>query len=734
MDARHGGVPLRVQWIQTMRFCQQRPVISWVPAILCMGVLMLTTACRKTACDADLLAAAWASAQPTDHIDAIRVLRDTCDVEAIKEIESAPANNTELPKALLKYWRQTCPADTDANLLRAAHQQAGIAARRALTDACPLNDSPLADKRSFNLAIGRPVLAQLLYHRLNSDGINQELATDIARTIAGPPAIPDGAGSPHIFPAALPPIQEPAQAFIDGLDTQHNTTRIVLSAGSTLATTWQAALGAEQAITWVGLAQQEGSDSHFVEFTAKRSDDAAMGAPDQLILWATADKLYIYQGSRRLLPHPDCLGAAICRAEPTTSGSQTEAAIPWAAIDIKRALAPLDTLPKSILLAGPPELPWTYILPIIEGLQDWRPESLDRLVLKRPAKPPAPVQLEVSDELQSMLALVIHHNYSGHDVTALFDAMRPLGDEYCQMTRGKRHWNKSMAMRFATGDLLKRPKHYLNKFKSGCFNYFRMNDHRPNRDFELVRALFEGQELDCYSVGMLQPFMMHNILSCSSLSFIDFDWRILDAQHQLLALYEQGAFADPAAFDDSLAQVSLSWIAKSQGRPSHPADIESMCSELMRDTCIDHIRQFQDSWFDLERAYLNISSLHDGSYVHTDATRVIYFSNASERAYTSTPQFRRLVRRLGNSLAEGQKAVMIHHTGGVSTFGIYTLVNRGGKHIVDTLCRDPYYNTGGYQKGMRVTDMPTYDIYLDNISQTRRPISCAALLRRHGIR
>jgi len=347
-----------------------------------------------------------------------------------------------------------------------------------------------------------------------------------------------------------------------------------------------------------------------------------------------------------------------------------------------------------------------------------------------PPPPPVTIDLRVSPALQALFVPITKDSYGEDELPALFDQMRELGDAFCSMKHGLDEVDLAAARAFIAPEFV---NVYLNAYKSarrsiesGCWNFFLMNDQHPYRDFELVGALFPSESYDCYSVGFAQPYMMHNVLGCSSLTMIDIDWRVLDAHHRLLTAYDD-ELVETEGLETAIGQVQVSWIAwTGQMRPSYPATVKSFCSTKQFDTCQGHLEDFQGNWDDVKKLQLSLASLDGTHFFQTEVPKVFYLSNAIESMYTTRKEFDTLMESLGGALEVGQHAYLIHHVGGYPNYGIYDLSCTEDGCGVETVCRDVYVATA-----IGATE-PTYDTYFETVTKTKGAApSCRSLWKKH---
>lgn len=362
------------------------------------------------------------------------------------------------------------------------------------------------------------------------------------------------------------------------------------------------------------------------------------------------------------------------------------------------------------------------------------------------ARDPArlPVELRVADTHAALFApLAGRQSFARGELDGVFDGMLKHGDDYCAMLYRQRKFQRAAAEEFIRADHLAefRASHkssYVSKLIAGCFNFFIMNDIRPFLDFELARSLYSGHEYDCYSVGFMQPYIMHNILGCDTLQMLDIDWRIHAAHWQMLRMYGEGAFADRKQALQAIQRLELGWIAFAGPLiRRNPVSLATLCRRN-QDLCLDHLVRFQAGVRSLGGVRLDLAALHDGEFRRSDDFRgsddtgreklkVLYLSNAIEGVYTTRAQFDLLLARVAGTLPDNGRAIYIYHAAGTRALGFYeqrrTDATVAGYEI-KTVCKDQY------RRRDAKNELESYVTHFEKISPTKRPGSCQAALRR----
>jgi hypothetical protein len=352
------------------------------------------------------------------------------------------------------------------------------------------------------------------------------------------------------------------------------------------------------------------------------------------------------------------------------------------------------------------------------------------------APTPLAFTMSVSDDLREDFVLLDSVSVPENTFDALFVSMREEGDRYCSMVVDYLNdpefsYDRTVASAFISETSQKEYSWCCRgcacNVKAGCWNFYRMNDKHPEDDFALVKQRYPSPAgFDCYAVGQVQPYMMHNVLGCDSLTTVDFDWRIQDVHFQLLQAYRADAIGDRMQLEETLGAIQVGWTAfvKEKSRTDN-GSLRTFCSSGQLEECVSHLLDFQDNLATLRIIQLDLAGTHQIHWVETppEMTRVLFLSNAMEPIYTSAEDFDAFMHSLEGALAPGQKAVLIHHVGSYRHFGLYEAKLGDEGLELQTVCRDPYNAT------MDDSTEPFYDTYMDDRSVTVEPVPrCHALL------
>lgn len=330
---------------------------------------------------------------------------------------------------------------------------------------------------------------------------------------------------------------------------------------------------------------------------------------------------------------------------------------------------------------------------------------------------PPDLNLRVSDETRALLVPIEASSYRGSELEPLFASLRDRGDAYCSMVHAidSAERDRSLATRYL------RPGPEFRRYwracpncpgnvRLGCWNYYRTNDRDIDVMFETVKKFSGLESPQCFSVGLTQPYEMHNRLGCSTLTIVDYSWRIQDAHRQVLERVRAGRFVDEKSVIRAVRDVVIGFSHRKDATlPSFKATIDDLCGVREgRRTCARRFVEFQRGWSRLKHVELFLGSLHEVPIGSGSPPRVLFFSNAMDRRYTSDREIESMLSRLTKSLQPQQEVVLVHHAAGSGRFGIYSLSKSADGTTLTARCRDEYPSPP------KVGTTPTYRIALDD--------------------
>jgi len=338
------------------------------------------------------------------------------------------------------------------------------------------------------------------------------------------------------------------------------------------------------------------------------------------------------------------------------------------------------------------------------------------------------IEMSVSQNLQEVFVPLTKDFYPYGELGKVFSDMDTYSNLYCSMRRRMHTYDREEAKAFIQTDFLDRYRKSfmgsLEDLKAGCWNFFEMNDFRPDLDFQLVKQLYPNREFDCYSVGFLQPYIMQSILSCKSLSMVDINWRILDAHYDFIHYFKQQKNAM-----HSIESMTFNWFALDlKPQKQKNGTVSLLCRDVQLSDCRKYLKDFDRHLHFPEKVFLQLTHLSMTQFqkIKKNTMRVFFLSNAIEEMYTSPEEYRMLMDRTAASLKTGQRALFIHHVGGWKLFGIYEMekINKSGEYSLKTVCKDQYKSV------LRSADETpaVYLTYFDKESAEVNPNTCYSLL------
>lgn len=329
--------------------------------------------------------------------------------------------------------------------------------------------------------------------------------------------------------------------------------------------------------------------------------------------------------------------------------------------------------------------------------------------------------LKFSSDHLSYFQDVNKSQYNDSEIGTLFSLMKDKSDTICEMVWGQKNMNLSVMHTYLKPDSLSKEPfqkwgHPLPKLIAGCWNFIKMNDTRPDLDFQLVNHFYPAERKECFSVGFLQPYWMHTILSCEKLTFLDIDWKIHDAHYQLLSLFQQKKMKTESEILKNVQNLNLGWIARFDNKPmvkKEKSSFDTLCYSKYQKNCLGFLSQFQEAYLPLTEIDFQVSALHNASYKFLpNSLPVLFFSNAIEGLYTSKSQFNQIIENVAQGLGEGRKAIFIHHAAGQAQFGLYELSVQKVGYQIKTICKDIYVSSP-------VGETHTYVTHFDNATSSK---------------
>jgi hypothetical protein len=343
-----------------------------------------------------------------------------------------------------------------------------------------------------------------------------------------------------------------------------------------------------------------------------------------------------------------------------------------------------------------------------------------------------PGSLIVANELRDKFIDIDREFYTHSEAQRLFSDFQEKSDKVCPMVYNYKMYDQRKVNDFLKGLSLKKDPEELwyNKTMpqliAGCWNFYRMNDVDVSKDFETLIKYYPYDTKECYSVALIQPYMMQSILRCNKITMLDVDWRILHTHHAMIHKYDSGDFYEDNLLDEKMRDLPVHWLARFDKKPVQKENVVSLdtfCDSSSRETCKNSILQFQRNFQSIKEINLNLSYLHTGRYEADEGSIVvIYLSNALDREYMNKEEFDTFLNSVYIGLKPGQKAVFVYHVGGSSKFGVYEMEKGYSfERKLRTVCKDVYMLSSVYKNRRK------FSTYFEKVSESKPPFeSCSS--------
>ncbi len=305
------------------------------------------------------------------------------------------------------------------------------------------------------------------------------------------------------------------------------------------------------------------------------------------------------------------------------------------------------------------------------------------------------LELIASDKMRLYFP-VLEKDYSEQEVFSALESIRDISNETCQMIYSMVPYDKEKIKTYTNIELGSpiTSKFYLHTFRRiivGCWNFFQMNDVSPDKDFEYIKNLYPNARFDCYSVGFLQPYIMHSKLNCENLYLLDIDLRIIEGHAQLLKFFHEDKMQTEEDVLNNFKELNIGWIAQYKTfNAKTNISLQSLCPKNY-EMCLQELLNFQRKYTKLKKITLYASALHEANLFPEDSKiSVVYLSNALEDYYTKKKEFDFMMKRLEEELQTNQKILFIYHNGGRHLFGVYEVTKLENELDITSSCRDRY--------------------------------------------
>ena len=344
-----------------------------------------------------------------------------------------------------------------------------------------------------------------------------------------------------------------------------------------------------------------------------------------------------------------------------------------------------------------------------------------------------PIYMTASVDHTQILVDVESTVYDEKSAKELFIKMEKKSEDVCNILYKNKKYDINILRSYIREFSLKKKDdekwfdRLIPSLYAGCFNFFQMNDIKVKKTFSnLVDKLPKLK--DCYSVGFMQPYIMHSTLDCTTLTMLDMNWKILFGHLEMYQIIRNESIKlDEAGkiMPEIISTIPVSWTAVFGPKPrSKESDvtIHSFCSQGDLEDCSESLLDYQNKFSKINQIELQLSTLtHSHIAVKSDKTIVIYLSNAIDPEYTTHSQFKMFLDKLSTNLYPDQKAYLIYQAGGMSLSAIYVLEKNLDEEVsMTTFCRDKLVWSEHY-----INRGKQYRIYPDRYTLTRNAPACS---------
>jgi len=192
----------------------------------------------------------------------------------------------------------------------------------------------------------------------------------------------------------------------------------------------------------------------------------------------------------------------------------------------------------------------------------------------------------------------------------------------------------------------------------GCAAWYAMTDRTPEVDFAYARHHADrtlDKELQCVSVGFLQPYILATKFNCGSLTVVDLSFRTLRLHTLMMPLLTAETFS---GLDSAIAAFE-----KSAG-----VTLAELCRDYTLVRCKIELMAFSEKYRGRLDARLALAPIHRYIPEKNTTATVFNVSNAADPNFTSAKEFAALRQNLSQSTTP---IVAVYHQAESTNFGVY---------------------------------------------------------------
>jgi len=221
------------------------------------------------------------------------------------------------------------------------------------------------------------------------------------------------------------------------------------------------------------------------------------------------------------------------------------------------------------------------------------------------------IELLVSSKSSQLFKAIKKDVYSKKEIAAVLNRLAKSSSRFCKSIFGKgkgaKKAEKLMAkVKLAKGYLKdslskKEKKKLLKNIKKdlsvstmlGCSNWYKLTDTGLNKTFPVVKENVKSKHLHCYSVGLMQPYIMASKLNCSKVTFVDIDHRILQFHHKAVSkmLQKKNGTVNWSAFVEEYNFSFPTGFKKKEKKSEASLSLKDICG-AQKNLCQKSLKSF----------------------------------------------------------------------------------------------------------------------------------------------
>jgi hypothetical protein len=341
------------------------------------------------------------------------------------------------------------------------------------------------------------------------------------------------------------------------------------------------------------------------------------------------------------------------------------------------------------------------------------------------SKTAAEMQLKISPLHMELFSAVEKSRYAGADIQTLLMRLDADGTDYCDaVSRRAKPTGNFLKTEIAIKD---QAFDIATQTRLGCKTWYNLTDFDVHEDFimsDQMKNTSGKKSYTCVSVGLLQPYIMSDLMHCKILYIADTNFRILKAHYEIIEAIKSGKFATIDEVIGSLEFRYATETATKDSRANSKLTIQEICGTAHEAQCRYFLVRFMQRFREIPRITLLLSSLEElpGLLDSSEPDKVSYVSNAIDPQFMPGENVKKYVA--GVAAIGGSQ--VIYHQSGRSSFAIYEILPTGK---IETNCADSFVSfVPGHYSPDRckyyAAKSTRFVTYFDSVSQTQSPPTC----------